>query len=97
MKSCATPHAITAGQVPPYCYRLPGMSAEAGAGAAIKALNISHPCDALALLWKLRRIAREDEAAGCARAGVARPRKNQPRPTVQAVGLLNRGNAPEKE
>lgn len=97
MKSNATPHTITASQVPPYCYRLPGMSAEAGAGAAIKALNISHPCDALALLWKLRRIAREDEAEGCTRMGIARPRKNQPRPAAQAVGLLNRGVAPEKE
>jgi len=30
MKSNAAPQTITAGQVPPYCYRLPGMSAEAG-------------------------------------------------------------------
>lgn len=57
MKSNTVPQTIAAGQVPPYCYRLPCMSTEAGAMAAIKALNISHPCDALALLWELRREA----------------------------------------
>jgi hypothetical protein len=37
------------------------MSAEAGATAAIKALNISHPCDALALLWELRREGADEQ------------------------------------
>ncbi|UCV28116.1 hypothetical protein [Ferribacterium limneticum] len=45
-------------QVPPYCYRRPGMSAEEGAGAAVKELGITHSCDALALLWELRRVAK---------------------------------------
>jgi len=97
MKNNAAPQTITAGQVPPYCYLLPGMSAEEGAVEAIKALNISHSCDALALLWKLRRVACDGQTDGRAPKGAARPQKNQPRPTVQAVGLFNRGDAPEKE
>ena len=43
------------GDVPPYCYRLPGMSAEEGAAAAVKHLHIAHACDALAILWEIRR------------------------------------------
>lgn len=52
----------TRDQIPPYCFRLPGMSAEAGALAAAKTLRMTIPCDALALLWELRRVARNDEA-----------------------------------
>jgi len=47
------------GDVPPYCYRLPGMSAEEGATAAVKALHLPLLIDALAVLWKLQREARE--------------------------------------
>ncbi len=49
------PKTATANAIPPFCYCLPGMSPEQGAAAAVKALHISHACDALALLWKLRR------------------------------------------
>lgn len=52
----------TVDQIPPYCYRLPGISAEAGALAAAKALRITHPCDALALLWELRHVVTESGA-----------------------------------
>lgn len=45
--------------IPPYCYRLPGMSAEEGAATAVKDLRIAHACDALSILWELRREALE--------------------------------------
>lgn len=45
------------GEVPPYCYAAPGMSAEEGAVEAVKALQIAHAADALGLLWQLRRVA----------------------------------------
>lgn len=53
--------AATLDQIPPYCYLMAGMSVEAGALAAAKALRMI-PCDALALLWELRRVASNDEA-----------------------------------
>lgn len=55
-----TANAATFDQVPPYCYRRPGMSAEEGAAAAIKELGITHLCDAIALLWALRRAAKPE-------------------------------------
>lgn len=57
MKSNAAPQTITAGQVPPYCYRQTGMSADEAAVVAVREMRISHLCDALALLWELRRYA----------------------------------------
>lgn len=57
MKSNAAPQTVTAGLVPPYCYRLPEMSADEAAVVAVREMRISHPCDALALLWELRREA----------------------------------------
>lgn len=53
------------GDVPPYCYRLPGMSAEEGATAAVKALRLPLLIDALAVLWKLQREALEPPEGGC--------------------------------
>lgn len=71
MKS-PTPCTVTIDQVPPYCYRQPGMSAEAGSGAAVKALGITHPCDAVALLWALR------QAAKAAPSGTSEKRNSGP-------------------
>jgi len=71
---------ITTKQPPPYCYRRPGMSAEAGAAAAVKELGITHPCDALALLWELRRAAKAvlTDAGQC--VGIDGGEKTQQRP-----------------
>lgn len=54
--------AISAANVPPYCFRLPGMSAEEGAVNAVREMSISTPADALALLWVMRRDAATEEA-----------------------------------
>ena len=48
------PAPITA--APPYCYLVPGVTPEAAALEAIKALHIETPVDALAILWELRRM-----------------------------------------
>ena len=48
------PAPITA--APPYCYLAPGVTPEAAALAAVKALHIETPADALAILWELRRM-----------------------------------------
>ena len=45
--------------VPPWCYWQPGMSPEAAALAAAKALEITHPLDLLNVLWALKRHAAE--------------------------------------
>jgi hypothetical protein len=46
-------------EVPPWCYWRPGMSPEAAALTAAKALGLTHPMDLLNLLWMLRRLGRE--------------------------------------
>lgn len=97
MKGRSEACAIAAGEVPPFCFLKPGMTPEDATVSAVKAMQIPHCCDALAVLWKLRRIAREDETDGSACTGIARPRKNQPRPAVQAVGLINRGGAQDRK
>ena len=43
--------------VPPWCYWIPGMSPEAAALDAARAMEITHPLDLLNLLWALRRHA----------------------------------------
>lgn len=48
---------INAANVPPYCYRVPGMSAEEGAVQAVKEMGVSTLVDALVLLWEMRRDA----------------------------------------
>lgn len=48
------PAPITA--APPYCYLVPGVTPEAAAMEAVKALHIETPVDALAILWELRRM-----------------------------------------
>lgn len=62
MKSNLERATVTADQIPPYCYRLPGMTAEEGAAVAVKTLQITHLCDALVLLWELRREALKSQA-----------------------------------
>jgi hypothetical protein len=52
--------------------------------AAIKALNISHPCDALALLWELRRDAQKPRNGGGADIAAGHAKKTQQRPTAKA-------------
>jgi len=47
--------------VPPWCYWRPGMSPEAAALEAAKALELTHPLDLLNLLWALRRHARQQQ------------------------------------
>jgi len=49
-------------QVPPYSFYLPGMDAEEAAEAAVKALRTPHLIDALALLWQLRRVSKNEQA-----------------------------------
>ena len=48
--------------VPPWCFWRPGMSPEAAALEAAKALEITHPLDLLNLLWALRRHARAHDS-----------------------------------
>lgn len=52
--------------VPPWCYWRPGMSPEAAALDAAKALEITHPLDLLNLLWALRRHARAHDSLSAA-------------------------------
>lgn len=42
--------------VPPWCYWQPGMSPEAAALAAARALEVTHPLDLLNLLFALRAL-----------------------------------------
>ena len=44
-------------QVPPYSFLRPGKPPEEAATAAAKEMRMSHPCDALTLLWELKRAA----------------------------------------
>lgn len=48
--------------VPPWCYWRPGMSPEAAALDAAKAMEITHPLDLLNLLLTLRRHARAHDS-----------------------------------
>lgn len=57
-----TPGTVAVDQVPPYSFYLPGMDAEEAAEAAVKALRTPHLCDALALLWQLRRVSKTEQA-----------------------------------
>lgn len=70
MKSNLERATVTADQIPPYCYRLPGMTAEEGAAVAVKEMRVSTPCDVLAVLWELRRVTANEQtevaAAACA-------------------------------
>lgn len=56
----ANPQAMPAGNVPPYCYHRPGMSAEEATTEAVKAHRITLATEALGLLWQLRRVALND-------------------------------------
>lgn len=76
----------TVDQIPPYCYRRPGMSAEAGAVVAVKELGITHLGDALAFLWELRREAKGALTDACLCAGMGGGEKAQQRPFVEADG-----------
>lgn len=53
-------------QVPPWCYWRPGISPEAAALDAAKALEMTHPLDLLNLLWALRRHARAHDSLSAA-------------------------------
>jgi len=84
------------GDVPPYCYRLPGMSAEEGAVAAVKALRLPLLIDALAVLWKLQREASEPLKDGFP-THPPLSQKTQQRLTAQAARLSAnnpKGNSP---
>lgn len=50
----------TLAEVPPFCFLRPGLAPEDAATAAVKALGMSHPADALHTLWKLRAIAQAE-------------------------------------
>lgn len=52
--------------VPPWCYWRPGMTPEAAALDAAKALDVTHPLDLLNLLWALRRYARAHDSLSAA-------------------------------
>lgn len=65
-------------EVPPYSYRLPGMSADEAAVVAVREMRISHPCDALAVLWELRREAYSTKTTAHECQGVAGKEKTQP-------------------
>lgn len=78
MKSNAAPSTITADQVPPYSYQLPGMSADEAAVVAVREMRISHPCDALAVLWELRREACGAQTTTHEHQGVTGKEKTQP-------------------
>jgi len=61
--------AIRAGRldaVPPWCYWRLGMSPEAAALDAARAMEITHPLDLLSLLWALRRHARAHDSLSAA-------------------------------
>lgn len=60
-RAAKQPKTAHPGEVPPYCYAAPGMSAEVGAVEAVKALQIAHAADALGLLWQLRRVVTPDQ------------------------------------
>lgn len=53
--------------VPPWCYWHPGMSPEAAALDAARALEITHHLDLLNLLWALRRHSRQHDSLSCKR------------------------------
>ena len=61
MKS-PTPRTAAVDQVPPYSYRLPGMSVAKGAIEAAKVLRITHPCDVLVIYWQMRRVWKKEQA-----------------------------------
>lgn len=62
MKSNVAPKTITAGQVPPYSFQLPGMSVAKGAMEASKVLRLTHPCDVLAIYWQMRQVSKNEQA-----------------------------------
>ncbi len=59
--------------VPPWCYWRPGMSPEAAALDAARALEIAHPLDLLNLLWALRRHARAHDSQPAAAMSEIQP------------------------
>lgn len=64
-KTKTTTTTASADQVPPYSFYLPGMAAEEAAEAAeaaVKALRTPYLCDALAILWELRRVSKKEQA-----------------------------------
>jgi len=77
MKATPTQLTATYDQVPPYCYRLPGTSPDEAAVVAVRELRISHPGDALALLWELRREAQEPKSYGREYQHTTHARKTQ--------------------
>lgn len=87
MKAAPAPVTVTAAQIPPYCYRSPGMTAEEGAAAAVRELKINHLCDALALLWELRRAGTTSETSFEAMEGLGNPNKTQQRAIVQVCDM----------
>ncbi len=52
--------------VPPWNFWRPGMSPEAAALDAARAMEITHPLDLLNLLWGLRRHARQHDSTPAA-------------------------------
>jgi hypothetical protein len=54
-------------EVPPFCFMKPGMTPEEGALAAVKAMEMTLPIDALETLFRLR-DAREAEQMSAIRA-----------------------------
>lgn len=48
-------------EVPPFCFMKPGMTPEEGALAAVKAMGMTHPIDALETLLRLRDARQEEE------------------------------------
>lgn len=79
------PKSVTANAIPPFCYRLPGMSIEEGAAAAVKALHITYACDALAFLWKMRRDAQGAQTGAGECLCFGDPNKTQQQAITQAV------------
>ena len=61
MKGASESITVTFAEIPPYRYRLLGMFPEQAAIVAVRELGISHPGDALGLLWELRREAKDEE------------------------------------
>ncbi|UCV01741.1 hypothetical protein [Dechloromonas denitrificans] len=76
------------GDVPPYCYRLPGMSAEEGAVVAVKILRIAYACDALAILWELRRDMLDGQTDGEEYPCACGERKTQQRPLAHVLSSV---------
>lgn len=64
-RSSATP-----AEVPPFCFLRPGLAPEEAAIAAVKALGMSHPADALHTLWKLRAFAQAERSSAQSAAQV---------------------------